>query len=160
VVPLRSRRRFRLATLAAAAAVLAVVGAGAVLQPWHDDTTGQVSSAADRVLAASDAQRVSLTLGGGAHATVVRSASEKKAVLVTRDMTAPPQGKTYELWLQDETGHMSPAGLMSKPGDNKVLLKGDAAKSIGVGITVEPEGGSDQPTSAPIALFDLNKAGS
>ena len=42
VVPMRSRR-FRLATLAAAAAVLAAVGAGAVLQPWQDDTTSTVA---------------------------------------------------------------------------------------------------------------------
>ena len=53
---------------------------------------------------------------------------------------------------------MMPAGLMTKAGDNKVLLKGDAAKATGVGITVEPEGGSKQPTTEPIALFELGKA--
>ena len=53
---------------------------------------------------------------------------------------------------------MVPAGLMPKAPDHKVLLKGDAAKATGVGITVEPEGGSKTPTSEPIALFDLGKA--
>jgi hypothetical protein len=53
---------------------------------------------------------------------------------------------------------MLPAGLMATPGDHKVLLKGDATEATGVGITVEPEGGSPEPTSEPVALFDLNKA--
>ena len=78
-------------------------------------------------------------------------------VLVTEDMAAPPKGKVFELWLQDENGRMSPAGLMSTAGDNKLLLKGDAAEATGVGITVEPEGGSDQPTTEPIALIDMSK---
>ena len=47
---------------------------------------------------------------------------------------------------------------MATPGDNKVLLKGDATEATGVGITVEPAGGSPEPTSEPVALFDLNKA--
>jgi anti-sigma-K factor RskA len=158
VVPMRGRRRFRLATLAAAAAVLVVVGAGAVFQPWQDNGTSQTVSAADRVLAASDAKHFEVKLNDGSSATVVRSQSKGQAVLVTDNMAAPPRGKVFELWLQDPTGHMNPAGLMSKPGDNKLLLKGDAAKATAVGITVEPAGGSDQPTTTPIALIDMGKA--
>ena len=161
VVPMRSRRRFRIATLAAAAAVLAVVGVGAVFQPWQDrnnETPSATLSPADRVLAADDAKHVSISFSDGSKATVVRSLSEGRAVLVTSHMAAPPTGKTFELWLQDASGHMSKAGLMSKPGDNKVLLRGDAAKATGVGITVEPAGGSTQPTTQPIALFDFTKA--
>lgn len=156
VVPLR--RRFRLASLAAAAAVLVAVGTGvAIDQPWRHDTTSS-SSEADRVLASADVQKVALDLPDGSSATVYRSRSEGRAVLLTRDMPAPPDGKTYELWLQDATGHMSPAGLMRKAGVNKVLLRGDASAATGVGITVEPTGGSTQPTTQPIALFDFGKA--
>ncbi len=85
------------------------------------------------------------------------SPSEKRAVLVTDDMAAPPPGKAFELWLQDDSGAMVPAGLMKTPGDNKVLLEGDTAGATGVGITVEPEGGSQQPTTEPIALFEFDK---
>ncbi len=38
VVPMRHRRRFRIGSLAAAAAVLAAVATGAVFQPWQDET--------------------------------------------------------------------------------------------------------------------------
>jgi anti-sigma-K factor RskA len=159
-VPLQRRRRFRIASLAAAAAVLAVVGVGAVFQPWQDqrEPSVAVQTPAERVLAADDAKKVQLDFEDGSRATVVRSLSEGKAVLLTTDMAAPPSGKVFELWLQDDSGAMKPAGLMGTGGDHTILLDGDASAATGVGITVEPEGGSDQPTSEPIALFDFDKA--
>jgi anti-sigma-K factor RskA len=157
VVPMRSRRR-RIATLlTAAAAVLAIAG-GVAWQPWQDNTSVQEPSAADRVLGAADAQRVSIDFEDGSSATVVRSLEERRAVVLTRDMAAPPPGKAFELWLQDDSGKMLPAGLMKRAGDHKVLLEGDAARATGVGITVEPASGSEEPTTEPIALFDLSKA--
>jgi len=159
VVPMRSRRRFRVAALAAAAAVLVAVGIGAVFQPWHDDSPPIAGvTAADRVLAASDAKHFEVSFPDGSSATVVRSISKRQAVLLTDNMPAPPKGKVYEVWLQDPTGHMAKAGLMPTAGDNKVLLEGNASQATGVGITVEPEGGSVQPTSQPIALVDMGKA--
>ena len=89
---------------------------------------------------------------------MVRSAEQGRAVLVTDDMAAPPQGKVFELWLQDEPGTMLPAGLMPAQATRQVLLEGDAAKATGVGITVEPEGGSTSRPREPIALFDLEQA--
>jgi anti-sigma-K factor RskA len=156
VLPMR-RRRHRIATLvAAAAAVVAIVG-GAVYQPWQGNESSTQLSAADQVLAASDAQRHSIEFDDGSSATVVRSVNKGKAVLLTRDMAAPPAGKAFEVWLQDEAGTMAPAGMMRTAGDHKLLLDGDAAKATGVGITVEPAAGSDVPTSEPIALFELDE---
>jgi len=37
-----------------------------------------------------------------------------------------------------------------------MVLDGDASKYNGVGITVEPAGGSKEPTSAPIALIEFS----
>jgi anti-sigma-K factor RskA len=156
VVPMR-RRRFRMASLVAAAAVAASVAVGVTWQPWDDQNTSSVS-AADQVLAAPDAQKVSLDFKDGSSASVYRSKSKGKAVILTDGMATPPSGKVYELWFQDSTGSMVPAGLMPKSPNAKVLLKGDAAKATGIGITVEPDGGSKTPTSEPIALFDLGKA--
>jgi anti-sigma-K factor RskA len=157
VLPMRPRRR-RIATLVAAAAAVVAVGAGTVYQPWEDNSPGNVVTPADQVLAAADAQRHSIKFEDGSSATVVRSLDKGKAVLLTDDMAAPPEGKAFEVWLQDETGTMVPAGLMKTAGDHKLLLKGDAANATGVGITVEPEGGSRTPTTEPIALFELKDA--
>ena len=139
-----------------AAVVLALVGVGgAVWQPWRDDSS-QTVSAADRVLADPDAQRVTQDLPNGATATVVRSAKEHRAVIVTENMPAAPAGKVYQLWLQTPSADMVSAGLMPKSGST-ALLDGDADEAIGVGLSLEPQGGSKQPTEV-VALFDLQDA--
>jgi anti-sigma factor RsiW len=155
--PGRSRRRW-LAPLAAAAAVLAVLGGGSVVwHPWTDETSQRAPSAVERVLDAPDAERVTQKLGQGVEATLVRSRSMNQAVLLTKNMPAPPDGKVYEMWLQDPDKGMVPAGLMPD-GATSVLLSGDAADAVGAGITVEPPGGSHVPTSKPVMLFEFENA--
>jgi anti-sigma-K factor RskA len=157
VLPFRPRGSRIARMLVAAAAVVAIAG-GAVYQPWNDGNAPSANlSAVDQVLSAADAQKVSLSFKDGSNATVYRSMSKGKAVLLTDGMALPPDGKAYEVWLQDKTGTMIPAGMMKPQGDNKMLLEGDAAKATAVGITVEPQGGSKAPTTEPIALFDLGK---
>ena len=152
------RRRFGWRTFAAAAAVLAVVGTGTVtaVELLRDDSS-QTMTTAERVLNAKDATTVAVDLPGDARARVVRSVSENRAVLVTSNMPAAPTGKVYELWLQHDDV-MVPAGVMPAGSDQTVVLQGDAGDASAAGITVEPEGGSDEPTSAPIALFDFAQA--
>ena len=58
------------------------------------------------MLADPDAQRVTQELHNGATATVVRSAKEHRAVLVTENMPAAPDGKVYQLWLQTPSADM------------------------------------------------------
>ena len=146
------------AAIALVAAVLAMVGTGTVaaVELIRDDSS-QTMSTAERVLNAKDATTVAVDLPGAARARVVRSVSENRAVLVTSGMPAAPNGKVYELWLQHDDV-MVPAGLMPDDSDQTFVLEGDAADASAAGITVEPEGGSDEPTSAPIALFDFSQA--
>lgn len=155
VVPLRRRRR-RLANLAVAAAILGVVGVGAVTEPWasNPSTPSQNLSAADRVLSAEDAEEVTQRFPDGSSATVTRSVSEGRAVLTTKKMAAPPEGKAFEMWLRID-GRMAPAGLMTKGGNQTFVLTGDGAAATAVGITVEPEGGSAAPTGDPIAMMEF-----
>jgi anti-sigma-K factor RskA len=158
VVPLR-RHRFRMATLAAAAVILAIFGIGAVAQPWRDQPGVSQAGVADRVMAADDAKHVKVSFPDGATATVFRSQNVGKAVLVTEKMPAAPDGKVYELWLRNSVGRMVPAGLMKGSGDKKQVLEGNAANANAAAISVEPSGGSTEPTSEPIALFDFDQAG-
>lgn len=152
-------RRFRLASMAAAAALIAAVGVGgAVWHPWSDDTSATLS-AADAVLQAPDARSTSVDLADGATAEVVHSTSLGRAVLVTHRMPPPPEGEVYQLWLDQPGRGMVSAGLMtSDDPDQKVVLSGDAATAKAAGITVEPAGGSTSPTSQPVALFDFGTA--
>jgi anti-sigma-K factor RskA len=142
------------------AAVLALVGGIGLSswQPWADDDPSRIS-AAEQVLEAPDAEEVFLDLGEAGRATVVRSRAEDRAVIATEDMVPAPEGRVYQLWLQDpEDGSMIPAGLMEDDPDQTVLLEGSAAEAVAVGITVEPDGGSEEPTTEPIAVFDLTEA--
>ncbi|KQT93798.1 hypothetical protein ASG49_02140 [Marmoricola sp. Leaf446] len=156
VVPIGRSRRRRLANLAVAAAILGVVGVGAVTQPWNPDPTSPSRnlSAADRVLSAPDAEAVTQRFPDGSSATVTRSVSEGRAVLSTKRMAAPPEGKAFEMWLRID-GRMAPAGLMTDGGDQTFVLTGDGGAATAVGITVEPESGSAAPTSAPIAYLEF-----
>lgn len=149
----RPRRR---ALLLAAAAAVVALGAGAVVvsqQPWEDTPP----SATQAVLDAPDSESSSVDLPDGATATVTHSDSLGQAVIVTHDLSEPPDGMVYQLWLAQPEGMVS-AGLMPEKSDQTTLLEGDAATATAVGITVEPDGGSPQPTSEPIALFDLGAA--
>ncbi|GAA1477220.1 anti-sigma factor [Nocardioides aestuarii] len=152
------RSRFRPRLLVAAAAAVIVVGGGAtaIVQPWQDDSSQVQLSAGDRVRAASDAETYTQSFPDGSKATLVRSRSQNAAVLTTVDMADAPTGSIYELWLIHDD-QMVPAGLMNG-GDHEVLLEGDAASANGFGITVEPDGGSDAPTSDPIVAVEFENA--
>jgi anti-sigma-K factor RskA len=151
-------RRFRWGTLAIAAAVIAILGIATVAQPWRSHPTTSNTSAIDQVMTADDATHVKVQLPDGATATVFRSVAERKAAVVTEHMPAAPSGKVYELWLRNSSGDMIPAGFMSGSGNRRQLLHGNAAKAEAAAISVEPNGGSEAPTSEPIATFDFSQA--
>jgi anti-sigma-K factor RskA len=156
VSPLRPGRRF-LRGLVAAAAVVAALGVGAaVWHPWTDETS-QAPTAAQRVQNAPDAVKVTQAVEGGGRATVWASKSLNRFVVQTRDLTPLPEGKTYEMWLQDSRDGMVPAGLMDAD-DATVVLEGDVANALAAGITVEPAAGSRVPTTEPVALFPFENA--
>lgn len=155
VARLERRRPRRWTNLVAAAAVLGVLGGGAIaVQQFTQDSSSQLDQAS-RVLTAADVKHVSVEFTSGASATVSRSESEGRAVLVARDMRRAPSGRVYQLWLQ-KGGEMVSAGLMTGGAETStVVLDGDANDATAAGITLEPEGGSTAPTSEPIALFDF-----
>lgn len=158
--PARRRARFRPAALVAAAAAVIAVGAGAVVwQPWEDETSqAPALTAADRVLQAEDAERYVQEFPDGSKAVLTRSKSLNQAVIETSDMAPPPDGKVYELWLEHEGVGMVPAGLMPNEADAVMLLEGDPATAVGAGITVEPAGGSEEPTGETVALIAFENA--
>ncbi|KAA1424054.1 anti-sigma factor [Nocardioides antri] len=141
--------------LVAAALVLVALATTAWLRPWADDESTPLT-ATERVLTADDADRFVQRFDDGSRATVVVSRSEGRAVVLTEDMAPAPEGKDYQLWLQDPSGDIDPAGLMPDQADATVLLEGDASDATWAGITVEPDGGSPQPTTDPIAEFVLD----
>jgi anti-sigma-K factor RskA len=70
------------------------------------------------------------------------------------------EDKTYQAWLIEPDGHRVSAGVF-RPHENTsyttqpVYTKQDLANFVGVGVTVEPAGGSDQPTGQRIFKVDF-----
>lgn len=154
----RHRRAFLAAVAAAAVIVLGVAGGVVAWHPWTSSHGPVAVTEAQQVIGAADVQRTKTTLHNGASLTLYRSPSLDRAVLVTSAMPAAPPSKVYELWIEDHHGTMHPAGLMPPTAAATVVLQGSAATARGVGVTVEPAGGSPQPTSAPIVLLPFQNA--
>lgn len=155
IIPFGRRVRSRVTAGLVAAAVLIGGGVTVATHPW-DRGTHAVVSLADQVLRAPDAKRTTVDVGS-ARLTVVRSEAVGRAVVQAQGVAPAPSGKVYELWLQSPSQQMVKAGFMAGGTDQTVLLDGNARSAIGMGVTVEPAGGSDQPTSQPIALVDLQR---
>ncbi|MFF1924887.1 anti-sigma factor domain-containing protein [Streptomyces sp. NPDC058221] len=123
--------------------------------------TQQRSERVSEVIAASDARSSSATLSDGVKGTVVVSRSQDRAVFLASGLERAPGDKVYQLWF-DDGGTMRSAGLMQAAGPSSTtyasLLDGPVDGATGMGITVEPAGGSKQPTSTPLALMKLPSA--
>jgi anti-sigma-K factor RskA len=138
----------RVAATAAAVLLVVAVGVGGF-------ALGRGNSGGDEVaevLARPDAAVLELQGDDLGPARVVVSPSDGRAVLVAADLAAPPAGSTYELWrVRDEVatsvGTFDPddEGTVTAPVELDVV-DGDL-----VAVTVEPAGGSEQPT-LPIVL--------
>lgn len=152
VVPLRRRPRTAWFAAAAAAAVIAI--GGLAWSPWSDDA-GSLSPMA-RVAAAADAMRVSSSKGG-VTTEVAYSKQLGKAAIAVRGLPPAPEGQTYQLWYLGPDGAASSAGLLGvdAEGSGQALLTGDASSAAKVAMTVEPTGGSAQPTTDPLVVLSL-----
>lgn len=161
-----ARRRWfqRPATFLSAAAAVGVVflgvglGAGGAIfgtGSGPEVTSSQAASGLDQIYASPDFARKSATVTGGGTATVVWSDQLGKSAVILDGVKAAPDDKTYELWYigsQDTGGTIKSAGLMNDVdgGVRSAVLSGEKASGATIGITVEPAGGSKQPTTTPI----------
>jgi anti-sigma-K factor RskA len=146
------RRTLPLLVAASVALILLAVGGGLVYHANHNGSS--TTDLAEQIMQAPDAVRVTEPVPGGGELTIVRSASLKRAVMVGSDVPAPEPGTTYQMWLQQPGQGMVSAGLMPD-ADHPTVLTWDAATAEAAAVSVEPERGSPQPTSDPIALFPL-----
>ncbi len=109
------------AWLATAAAAAAVLVGGIAWSPWDNGPSWQVTASqriTNQVLAASDAERFQALIDG-ANATIVRSASLGRAVLIAENMKSAPDGKDIQLWLDQPERGMVSAGLMPHQGGRR-----------------------------------------
>jgi anti-sigma-K factor RskA len=158
----RQPSRRPLVGLAAALAVVCL-GLGFVITEQRGDLQAEQArvEALTGLTALTDAafeSSAAVPVEGGGEIAVVNAGDE--SLLVTRALPNLPPGKTYQVWLQDDTSTVRSVGLLGTSGNRQderlVNLAGLSRKDVKLCITVEPEGGSTQPTTPILAAVDLN----
>ena len=140
----------------AAALLVGLVSWNLALQGDVRDLRGQVEEArsADQTQESQE-----IRLGGawaeqGARAEVA-ALDEDRAVLVVEDLPSVPEDRTLQIWViegenPEPSGLLEPAGNMAATPISTPLEGADA-----IAVTVEPEGGSDAPTTDPVLVREL-----
>ena len=141
--------------LAAAAAAALFVGGTFLGQALNDNQfESQQASDLAQINAADDSQRAATTTAAGQKATLVWSNELGISAVLVDNLPVLPSDQDYQLWYINGEGVVS-AGTFDSNGDGTAwrVLDGTMHAGDQVGVTVEPNGGSDQPTSDPIAAF-------
>ncbi|MCU0475195.1 MAG: anti-sigma factor [Anaerolineae bacterium] len=96
---------------------------------------------------------------GEMRAMVMWEPGQAEGVMFTHSLPSLDDTRTYQLWLIDEQGNPISAGTFTVDNDGRATLMFSAADALdafaGLGISVEPMGGSPTPTTTPLALAQL-----
>jgi anti-sigma-K factor RskA len=143
--------------LALGVAAMLVIG----LFSWSMLLRGEVQDLQGRVQSLQSQpqgpQMIALKGSGVAHGAraEVLTLEGDRAVLVVEDMPPVPEGRTYQIWvIEDDVP--KPGGLF-KPGQDSVAAIVERPLGGGdvIAVTVEPEGGSPQPTTEPMLAAEV-----
>lgn len=144
----RSRRGIVPWLAAAAAAIVVLVGAVVLLSAGDDPGVGDEIAA---VVEADDA--VARSLSGEIGELEVVYSAERDALVLTGEGIEPlPEGSTYQAWLVAD-GAPASVGTFAPDPDGAIALRANGVDPTGavVAVTVEPSGGSEQPTMPIVA---------
>lgn len=147
------RRRWRAAGLVAAAALVAAIafGAGVVLRPTPTPPT------AEQVFAAADVRTVNGAMPSEGTVTVIYSREKNTAVLVMNNAIPPTADTVYQMWLIEDQKPRS-AGIIGPQAvhPSTTAIIPDLGQASVLAFTVEPTGGSEQPTGQIFVKLALN----
>ncbi|MET0426545.1 MAG: anti-sigma factor [Actinoplanes sp.] len=160
-VPRSNRRGMQWRRLTAAAAVVvAIGGASTAAYAVQEGRVRGERAEAERaraseervrsILAATDLVIHEQTVDGGGRVTVASSRLRNAGVIMLAAASAPADGRVYQLWtIRGQTP--ASAGVL-QPGQSSVVQIVDGLPgAASVGVTVEPAGGSPQPTLPLVA---------
>lgn len=154
VSTLRPRGGFRrVVPSLVAAAALAVAAAGVTGYVVENRASSQLQAqqdAVEQLMTAADASIVAEDLGDGGQIRMVHSPALGAAMISVSSLPKLSE-RDYQLWTLSD-GQPQSAGILDA---SDMVYLGDIAGTDGVAVTVEPAGGSERPTSVPIAAMDL-----
>jgi anti-sigma-K factor RskA len=152
-----ARQRPRLAVVVASVASAIVIALGVALGVQHSqlDNVRAEQHQLAAVLDAPDARIVTAPTSLGGRATVVVSERLHKLIFTASGLPALTDARVYQLWLMGPNGGATSAGLLqlASTGRTSPLLASGLARGDQIGVTVEPAGGTKQPTTKPIVVI-------
>ncbi|MGW1259863.1 anti-sigma factor [Streptomyces sp. NPDC002513] len=148
-----------LTTATAAAALVAAAFFAVQAAKTQDRLDAERAQAREiaHVLAAPDARATHDRDTGGRGIGVVASVSEGRAVVTLSGLDAPPRGRVHQLWLMRPDVRPRSLGLFQ--GDTPLVASGLSKAATSLAVTVEPDGGSAQPTGQPVVQLALQSVG-
>jgi hypothetical protein len=141
------------ASLAAVVGLSVSIGVLANLMASNDQQNVQASRLA-AISASADVQRAVADVAGGGTATLVWSNELLSSALIVDGIAVLPESRVYELWYLGESGPRA-AGTFTvdSGGGYWFVLTGDMHSGDAVGVTIEPFGGSELPTTDPVVAI-------
>lgn len=153
---LAARRRWfqRPGAIIAAAAASVVLIAGAIVGiGWAGPNGWGAQREMAAIAEAPDVESSTHEIEGGGAVTLYWSAEQGRSGVVVEGLPDVGDTSTYELWYIDDAGAQSAGTFDVADGETWRVLEGDFAPGVAVGVTVEPAGGSPQPTTEPIVVI-------
>ncbi|MFH0517167.1 anti-sigma factor domain-containing protein [Streptomyces sp. M41] len=148
---------FATVTAAAALVVAALFAVQAGRTQDQLDAQRVRASEIANVLAAPDARATAGEDARGRRIGVVASASAGRAIVTLRGYGKVPDGRVHQLWLMRPDAQPRSLGLFD--GDTPLIASGLDKSATSLAVTIEPDGGSPQPTSQPLVQLALKSVG-
>ena len=138
------------------AAAVGVLGVQVHDQQHRIDQAAQRDTTISALLSAPDAHTDSVSVRTGGTGIVLVSRSRDEAAITINGLAKLAPHQAYQLWMMGPSGTRSggllPAGAEGTAGAVLAHGLGDAQT---IGLTVEPAGGSAQPTATPVMLLPM-----
>jgi anti-sigma-K factor RskA len=117
------------------------------------------SQVALALLSSPDTQMLSIA-GETASGKILLDRQSNMAVLIAEHVPQLEQNQTYQIWLVSSNGDRTSAGLFRPESGQLYTAKAIAPTQmfsdyVGIGVTVEPAGGSDHPTGKRLFKVDF-----
>ncbi|MGW0598182.1 anti-sigma factor [Streptomyces sp. NPDC002776] len=148
---------FATATAAAALVVASLFAVQANRQQEQLDAERAQAREIAHVLAAPDARASTGRDAEGRSIGVIASVSEGSAVVTLGGYADLPGDRVRQLWLMRPGAQPRSLGLFD--GNTPLVASGLDTSATSLAVTVEPDGGSPQPTTQPVVQLALKSVG-
>jgi anti-sigma-K factor RskA len=120
----------------------------------------QTSQTMLAMLSYPNTQNLPINVNNGVTGTLLMDQDRNIATIAVWNMPQLQENQTYQIWLIDPQGGRTSAGIF-RPDPNQsfttasIMSTNNLSNFVGIGVTVEPAGGSDHPTGSRIFKVDF-----